>query len=432
VEYLWGIFWFGGSAVNSGNHNLFLDYKPPDVSKLNGKTIFAKDISGNISDFRSLALLFAHVSALVYETEDVITKVARNYWNFTNVYEFPAQSSRCYVIEISTSSDNISAGKKVIILAFKGTSPFNMNEWMTDASTRLIAVPGGKKDEGVHKGFWSSLDNGPRWKNIVKCINDIANGEQDVPLWITGHSLGAATATIAAYHLLTKGQHIQNGAVQLDNIKIHGIYTYGTPNVGNKIFAREYNRLLQINNVPHFRFINANDIVPIGLTSATYGTNNGTEITLNSGKWEFWEKWYKRAPVLDSASPHFGYPKFVDFWWNYSHSLSDAFSGFFFLVNEMRDITPEKIIAKDGNSDKTEMEMENKIKELMARKITNYNASASSATTTISNINANVNALGYLTKMTGFAFFGILDHVPAGYINNILKSDFKQLKCNKL
>lgn len=44
-------------------------------------------------------------------------------------------------------------------------------------------------------------------------------------LYITGHSMGAAIATLAAIHL------------QQDGMPVESLYTFGCPRVGNQAFA---------------------------------------------------------------------------------------------------------------------------------------------------------------------------------------------------
>ena len=57
-------------------------------------------------------------------------------------------------------------------------------------------------------------------------------------IWITGHSLGAALATLAAD--------------RYRNVK--GLYTYGSPRVGDKDFKKNF-------RMNTYRFVNNNDIV---------------------------------------------------------------------------------------------------------------------------------------------------------------------------
>ena len=67
------------------------------------------------------------------------------------------------------------------------------------------------------------------------------------PLWITGHSLGGALATLAAARF----------ALEMDK-PVRGIYTFGQPRVGDREFARIFDAELKQR---FFRFVNNSDIV---------------------------------------------------------------------------------------------------------------------------------------------------------------------------
>ena len=93
------------------------------------------------------------------------------------------------------------------------------------------AMAGGK----VHGGFQQEVDD--LWMEIVKELehNDQLKVRKDV--YFTGHSLGAAMATISA----TRYQP-------------HELFTFGSPRVGGKRFIKN----IKCN---HYRFMNNNDIV---------------------------------------------------------------------------------------------------------------------------------------------------------------------------
>ncbi|MBI3866354.1 MAG: lipase family protein [Planctomycetia bacterium] len=99
--------------------------------------------------------------------------------------------------------------------------------------------------DGIHTGFRQALDQAGVWDTITAHLQSLA----DRPVWFTGHSLGAALATIAASRY---------NAVQ----PIQGLYTFGSPRVGNGEFAGAVPQ----NTV---RFVNNQDMVarvppPIG------------------------------------------------------------------------------------------------------------------------------------------------------------------------
>ena len=75
------------------------------------------------------------------------------------------------------------------------------------------------------------------WPNLLPCIRRL--DEKGCKIWITGHSLGAALATLCA------GRY---GRAQ-------GVYTFGSPRVGNENFKQHL-------DVEIYRIVNNDDIVP--------------------------------------------------------------------------------------------------------------------------------------------------------------------------
>jgi hypothetical protein len=91
--------------------------------------------------------------------------------------------------------------------------------------------------DGIHIGFRQALDQPGVWDAITAHLATIA----DRRVWFTGHSLGAALATISA---------ARYGALR----SIQGLYTFGSPRVGKK-------RFLQTVPSGGIRFVNNADMV---------------------------------------------------------------------------------------------------------------------------------------------------------------------------
>jgi predicted lipase len=145
---------------------------------------------------------------------------------------FESQSTQCYVAN----------NDKFAIVAFRGSEiwknreDFDLNAVVADLKTnidiRLINwEPGGK----VHRGFKKALDE--VWLDLLPHIRKLHG--KGCKIWTTGHSLGAALATLFA----DRYGHIQ------------GVYTFGSPRVGNGDFKDQVNARI-------YRIVNNNDIVP--------------------------------------------------------------------------------------------------------------------------------------------------------------------------
>jgi hypothetical protein len=121
-------------------------------------------------------------------------------------------------------------------LVFRGTESTNHIDWMRDAEFRPV---GGVFDTRVHSGFRRALDE--VWDEITP---EVIGGDRRLVL--TGHSLGAGLATLAAARLIANGTQVDD------------VYTYGSPRVGLRDFATAYNAALGRDT---FRIINHIDIV---------------------------------------------------------------------------------------------------------------------------------------------------------------------------
>lgn len=128
---------------------------------------------------------------------------------------------------------------KMIILAFRGTEPDNIVDWITDLDAFLTAGPVGR----VHEGFLAALNH--VWPELWAYVHNHRRGRA---LWITGHSLGGALAVLAASKLLLERQE-----------PINGLYTFGQPRVGDFQFA---NAVETACKSFYFRYVNNKDVVP--------------------------------------------------------------------------------------------------------------------------------------------------------------------------
>lgn len=121
----------------------------------------------------------------------------------------------------------------VRILVFRGTD--DLSDWKVN----LNAIYTTSELGSVHKGFYEA------YVKLWEEIKDNFVLSSDKPLYITGHSLGGALATIASVHF-TKY-----------NIPFVATYTYGQPKVFREstIYVRKASQKL-------YRFFNPYDLVP--------------------------------------------------------------------------------------------------------------------------------------------------------------------------
>jgi len=148
---------------------------------------------------------------------------------------FSGAGSQCY----------LAARGDVVFAVFRGTqvpkpggttNPVRgleetVRDFMADVDFQLVESAPGRL---VHKGFKDALD--AIWGDLEPRLQEHARARR--PIWLTGHSLGAALATLAAARL---------GAVQ-------GLYVFGSPLVGDRAFADAF-------PVRAFRIVHHRDIV---------------------------------------------------------------------------------------------------------------------------------------------------------------------------
>lgn len=134
---------------------------------------------------------------------------------------FSHNTTQCFVV----NNDNF------VVVSMRGTEIDNFWGAVTDWLNNLEF--GLKPDDSgglVHEGFMEDVaevwnDNTGGLKSYLKPL--LAGGTRT--LWITGHSLGAALATLVAERAARDGGFV-----------VRGVYTYGSPRVGDIQFKQNY------------------------------------------------------------------------------------------------------------------------------------------------------------------------------------------------
>jgi triacylglycerol lipase len=197
----------------------------------------------HIYPFRHRATAFNMVNAwwlieastLAYAEEDFASPLFQKA-GFTDVKFFTGDSTQCFVV----SNDHFT------MVVFRGTeirrrqddSIFNMRNIIADAKADLdFILTDWRNDTKVYRGFKNALDEVWEKKGLREYIR--SRDTQERTIWFTGHSLGAALATLAADRY---------------DGKIRGLYTFGSPCVGNANFAENF-------HIRAYRFVNNRDII---------------------------------------------------------------------------------------------------------------------------------------------------------------------------
>ena len=173
----------------------------------------------------------AEVSTLVYADKSFV----RTQFNKAGLQElkyFKNHSTVCYV----ASND------KFAIVAFRGSEiwrkreEFDLKEVIADLKTDIdIWLTDWQQGGKVHRGFKEALEE--VWPDLLPYVRKLY--KKGCKIWITGHSLGGALATLFAS--------------RFNNIQ--GVHAFGSPRVGNEVFKKNF-------EVKIYRIVNNDDIVP--------------------------------------------------------------------------------------------------------------------------------------------------------------------------
>ncbi|TYK07174.1 putative Triacylglycerol lipase [Cucumis melo var. makuwa] len=262
---------------------------------------------------RYLVDLCVMASKLSYENEKVIQNIVLRYWkmHFVGFYNCwnDFQKDNCTQVFILCNKPK---DANLILISFRGTEPFDADDWSTDFDYSWYEIPEVGK---IHIGFLEALGLGNRndtnsfnghlqaKTSISSIASDVSHGStspfghtkstisnldqniehfdevtpeveqltayytvklqlrrllmehRNAKFVVTGHSLGGALAILFPTVLvLHKEMEIMG--------RLLGVYTFGQPRVGNKQLGQFMEPYL-VNPIPrYFRVVYCNDIVP--------------------------------------------------------------------------------------------------------------------------------------------------------------------------
>jgi triacylglycerol lipase len=224
------------------------------------------------------AVALSHAARLAYNEAAECAALAAQ-WKF----------ARCRFIDRRETQCLVMADHSAIVVAFRGTEPGKLRDWMSDLDTQFVDGPFGR----VHCGFKLALSH--VWDELNACVAEFQ--DQGQSLWLTGHSLGAALATLAAARWREADK------------PVHGLYNFGAPRVGDRAFERSFNQDFGARN---FRFVNNTDLVTRVPLRAMGFSHAGTslcfddkgKLTADPGAWDaFLNRMQGRIDDLGKLGP---------------------------------------------------------------------------------------------------------------------------------
>lgn len=262
--------------------------------------------SGN----RVLMDLCMMASKLAYENAKVVSNVVNYHWkmHFVDFYDCWNDYQKDMSTQVFILCDK-PKDANLILISFRGTEPFDADDWSTDFDYSWYEIPRLGK---VHMGFLEALGLGNRanvstFQSLLQ-VNDtrftssnastsegsfteskaenfgqdrssdgnklipdmvemtayyavrsklksLLNEHKTAKFIVTGHSLGGALAILFPTVLVL---HEEREIMQ----RLLGVYTYGQPRVGNRQLGRFMEDHLDLPVPKYFRVVYCNDLVP--------------------------------------------------------------------------------------------------------------------------------------------------------------------------
>jgi triacylglycerol lipase len=131
----------------------------------------------------------------------------------------------------------VAGGRDATIVAFAGTDPLKIEDWITDFTVDAPLVT------EIHSGFKAAVET--VWPGIRTVLANRPPSEQ--ALFFTGHSMGGALTIISAER-----------AMRELNTQATAVYTFGSPRTGGVAFFNSYTPQL---GDATFRLVHGADVV---------------------------------------------------------------------------------------------------------------------------------------------------------------------------
>uniref|UniRef100_A0A914QYJ7 Fungal lipase-like domain-containing protein n=1 Tax=Panagrolaimus davidi TaxID=227884 RepID=A0A914QYJ7_9BILA len=164
---------------------------------------------------------------------------------FVNASIFRQITVSCDVFEKDHCSGftAVSHSDRAIIVAFRGSESFIQlitESTQTMFSSKVTFIGGGQVSEFLFKGFNTVWTNG-----MKDDVMTLKNTYYNYDIWVTGHSVGGAMASIAAATIVKTGIKPASNVI---------LYTFGQPRTGDKAFATSHDSMgMQSYRLTHHR-----------------------------------------------------------------------------------------------------------------------------------------------------------------------------------
>ncbi|XP_077224850.1 triacylglycerol lipase OBL1-like isoform X2 [Tasmannia lanceolata] len=218
-------------------------------------------------DDRYCTALSIMAAKLAYENKAFVQRIVNDHWKmvFMEFYNCWDDYQGRFTTQAFMFCDKV-VDPELIVVAFRGTEPFDADAWSTDVDYSWYEFPhlgkvhaGFMKALGLQKsGGWpKEIDQGKdqppfAYYAIREKLREVLKKNDKARFVVTGHSLGGALAILFPIILAL---HEETWMLE----RMIGVYTFGQPRVGDRKLGEFVKKHPSIR---YFRFVYKNDIVP--------------------------------------------------------------------------------------------------------------------------------------------------------------------------